>query len=134
MENCENNYQNDCVSSVKKENQIQVNTLANASFLLGVISIGCFIFLGIPFGLVISLFAITTGVISLIRKPKINAKKAILGIIFGAIVLTISIVLFIIIDPLMEFLKNYISSYCASNPESDECLLFEEMYPNFFNK
>lgn len=109
------------------------NSLANVALILGIISGGClFVPIGLPFAVVISLFAITTGIVSLIRKPKIEKTKAILGIVIGAVALLLSIIIFIVAGPVIEILKEYIQSYCKSNPGSEECLMLEQQLPGFF--
>mgnify|MGYP003296782807 CR=1 FL=1 len=126
----EENYNVENVSLYKPK---EVNTLANLSFILGIISIGCFgVPVGLPFGIVISLFAITTGIISLVRKRKINTTKAILGLVFGSVTLIVSIIMFIVIGPIIDFIKELISTYCWENQDYDECMFLNELFPNLF--
>lgn len=117
-------------SLIKKEE----NSLATVSLILGLISIGCLlIFTMIPFGTVISLFALTTGIIAIVRKPKIAKQKAIFGIIAGSIVFILCIVIFIVAGPVIEMVKEFLNNYCHSNSNSDECLMLEELLPNLFS-
>jgi len=111
----------------------EVNSLAQVSFLLGLISLLAFFMPAMmPFAIVLSIFAIVTGIIALIRKPKISRKKAIFGIVFATIALVLSIVLFVFIDVIIAYLKYFLQSYCNLNPESEECLMLEELLPNLF--
>lgn len=126
----EENYN---IENVSSDNHKGVNTVANLSFILGIISIGCLgVPMGIPFGIVISLFAITTGIVSLVRKRNINTKKAILGLVFGSVTLIISIILFIVIGPIIDYIKELISNYCWENQDYDECMFLNELFPNLF--
>ena len=126
-------------SVVKKDinnevySKVEENSLATVALILGLISLGCLIApMGLSFAVVISLFAITVGIVSIIRKPNIARKKSILGIVMGCVALVISVVVFIVAGPVIEIVKEYLQSYCMKSPNSDECLMLEEMLPNLF--
>jgi len=109
----------------------ETNSLATVSFILTLISFGCIIMpIGLPFAIVISLFSISTGIIALIRKPKISKGKTLFGIIGGSIALILCIVIFIVAGPLIELLKDYLKQFCKVYSNSDECIMIEEMLPN----
>lgn len=122
------------IEQPKKVEIEEVNSLATVSLILGLICAGCLIVpMGLPFGVVISLFAIVTGIVSIVRKPKIARNKAIFGIVAGSIVFVLCIIIFIVAGPVIEMLKEYLTNYCLNNPDLDECLMIEEMLPNLLN-
>ena len=110
------------------------NSLAKLSSILGLISlIAFFVPVGLPFSIVISLFAITIGIVSLIRKPKVDSKKAIRGIILSSIAFVLSVAVLVCMKDVVSYLSEMIESYCFANSGVEECVMLKELLPGLFN-
>ena len=114
-ENLESDVQIITTQTQEKENT-EVNSLAQLSFLLGIISLCSIILpLGVPFSVVLSLFGLATGIIAIIRKPNILRKKSIQGIIISTTVFVISITIFCVAGPILDIIIAYFQNYSSMN-------------------
>ena len=119
------------VIEVKTNN---TNSLAKLTSILGLISlIAFFVPIGLPFSIVISLFAIAIGIVSLIRKPKVDSNKAIRGIILASISFVLSVVVLVCMKDVIAYLSEMIESYCFANSGAEECVMLKELLPGLFN-
>lgn len=111
----------------------QKSSLAKVSLITGIISMGLLVSMCcFPVAIIVGPIAIATGIISLVRTPKLSKKQAIIGIVLGSIALLMSLIIFLCMDPLLELLKQYMQEYCIQYPDSDECLTYKNTFPEWF--
>lgn len=111
----------------------QSSSLAKVSFITGIISVGLLVSMCcFPIAIIVGPIAIVTGIISLVRTPKLSKKQAIIGLVLGSVAFLLSLIMFLCMDPMLEFLKQYMQDYCIQYPDSDECLTYKEAFPEWF--
>lgn len=112
-----------------------VSTLGLVSMICGIISLASLVvccFLPVV-ALITGPIAVITGIIYLVKHKDQNKNQAILGIVLGAIGLVLGIVILIgilRIDP--EAIKQGAIDECIQNPNSDECQMYQKLFPDWF--
>ena len=110
------------------------SSLGKLSMILGIISVGLLIICCcFPVSVIVGPIAIITGIVSLTKNKGANKKLAILGIVLGSIALLLSIVSFVCMEPFLELMEEMAHEICNQDPNSDECLLYKENFPGWFD-
>ena len=85
-----------------------------------------------PLGFILGPVAIILGIISLVKHPNNQKGMAITGIILGSIALLFAITMVVISPALLEEMQKYAYEVCTQNPSSDECQMYKENFPQWF--
>lgn len=110
------------------------SSLGKVSMILGIIGAAlsivccCFPFLSIIIGPI----AIITGIVFLVKCPDDKKGQAIAGIVLGAVALLIGIIMFASADLFEEALKQAAQELCNQDPNSEECQIYKETFPQWF--
>lgn len=123
-------YQAPNQSVQKVENK---SSLGKVAMIFGIISISCVV------TCCCSPVAIITGPISIILAAIYMAKHegqgaaALTGLVLGIVSVCLVILFIAIYEPFMEALEQYVREYCYYYPNSEECEIYKEAFPKFFD-
>lgn len=115
--------------------QEKESSLCKVSMILGIISIVfsticccCF-----PVSAITGPIAIILAIIYLVKYPNKSKSQAIVGLVLGIIATVIAIYMcysMMVFDP--NEVKDILMEYCETDPNSDECKIIKDSFPDWF--